>query len=55
MSDHLHVHQESDLLESASGLRDMRTRRAEVEHLNVGYDLVVTETGIRIHLPDAIL
>ncbi len=50
--DHLHIHQESDLLENAIGLRDMRTRRSEVEHLNIGYDLIPIEEGIRMHVPD---
>lgn len=51
--DHLHIHQESDLLENAVGLRDIRTRRSDVEHLNVGYDLIPIEAGIQIHLPDS--
>jgi translation initiation factor 2B subunit (eIF-2B alpha/beta/delta family) len=50
--DSLHIHQESDLLENAVGLRDIRTRRSAVEHLNVGYDLIPIEDGITMHIPD---
>lgn len=50
--DHVHIHQESDLLESAIGLRDIRTRRSDIVHLNVGYDLVRVEPGMTIHIAD---
>lgn len=51
--DHIHIHEENDLLESAVGLRDISTRRASVEHLNIGYDLVDLEEGITVYVPDA--
>jgi translation initiation factor 2B subunit (eIF-2B alpha/beta/delta family) len=49
---HVHIHQENDLLESAIGLRNIRTQRSEVEHLNIGYDLIPIKEGIVIHVPD---
>ena len=50
--DHVHPHEESDLLQSAVGIRELRTQRAEVEHLNVGYDLVDISSDIEVHVPD---
>jgi len=51
-TDHLHIHQENDLLQSAVGLRDIATTRGDVKHLNIGYDLVPVGPGISVHVPD---
>jgi translation initiation factor 2B subunit (eIF-2B alpha/beta/delta family) len=53
-NDHVHIHQENDLLESAVGLRDTGTRRGHISHLNIGYDLIPIEAGVYVHIPDEV-
>lgn len=50
--DYLHPHEENDLLQSAVGIRELRTQRDEVGHLNVGYDLIEIRDGIDVRIPD---
>lgn len=46
------IHQEHDLIEAAESLKGASTRRAPIEHLNIGYDLVSVTDGVKIHVPD---
>lgn len=50
--DHLHPHEENDLRQMAVGLRELRTKKADVGHLNIGYDLVEIHENTTIHVPD---
>jgi len=52
--DHVHSHQESDLLQGALGLSELRTQRQEVAHLNIGYDLVTLGKGFQLEVPDGL-
>lgn len=51
---HLYVHQESDLLEGQLGVSELSTQRADVNHLNVGYDLVYVTSTTKVVIPDAL-
>lgn len=51
-SDHLYPHQESDLTEGARSIRNISTKRGEVTHLNIGYDLVEVAPNTTVYIPD---
>lgn len=50
--DHLHSHQEDDLLPGVVGLTELRTRRGGIGHVNIGYDLLPVHGGTTICIPD---
>jgi len=49
---HMDSRQEDELFDNAVGLRFMTTRRGEVGHLNIGYDLIPASSSIEFLIPD---
>ena len=50
--EHIDFHEENDLWKYATSLKDLRSRRSNVGHLNIGYDLVPTSQICHIVVPD---
>lgn len=48
----MHSHQERDLLEAATGINELATRRSPVSHINIGYDLVPVSDLITVEVAD---
>lgn len=51
-ADHLYPHQENDLTDGARNIRSIATKRGDIGHLNIGYDLVSVSPNTQVLIPD---
>lgn len=54
VKDEVDIHQENELFDRAFALHAMRTNRANIEHLNIGYDVVPIYENVTVVVPDFI-